>query len=105
MAFAADSGRDYSRGREIVQRDPLPGEADPNLLPRVHRVDDNGLEVGDKFSFDLMQGRVRGPAAVIDMLRAPMSSCEKRVSTFSPRWPLRQHLDCDLVRLDTPPRG
>ena len=64
MAFAADSGRDYSRGREIVQRDPLRGEADPKLLPRVRRVDDNGLEVGDKFSFDLMQGRVRGPAAL-----------------------------------------
>jgi hypothetical protein len=94
-----------AEGREIVQRNPLPGEADPKLLPRVRRVDDNWLEVTDNVSFDLMQGRVRGPAALIDMLRPPMSSCEKRISTFNLRWPLQQHLDWDLVRLDTPPRG
>jgi hypothetical protein len=54
MAFVADSGRDHSRGREIVQPDPLPSEADPKLLPQVRCVDDNWLEVGNNASFDLM---------------------------------------------------
>jgi hypothetical protein len=86
----------------IVGRAPLPGEADPKLLPQVPQIDGNRLEVGDNASYDLMQGRVRGQPALIDILSAPMGSCGKCISMLNP---LRQHRHCDLVRLDTLPTG
>jgi len=103
MASAADNGTNHSQGRMIVQRDPLPGEADPKLLPRGRQVDGNWLEVGDNATYDLMQmAACEGQPALINILSVPMSSWLKRVSMFNPR---RQHLHCDLGRLDTPPTG